>query len=376
MQVVILKENLSRALLITGRFISTKAQLPILSCVLFKANKSGLTLSATNLEMGVSIQVGAKVEKEGEIAIPGKLLSEFVSTLTTDKIECTLKDTTLVVKTGKTQATFTSMSSSDFPPFPEDGKAQQSFPIEKIKDAVMRTVFAASNDEARPILTGVKTKVEKGVMQLTSTDGFRLSMEDVAVGDTKQPLHAILPATSLTELVRIASELKVESVGVSTIEGKNQVVFTVGDARIFTRLIDGEFPNIEKIIPTTFKTKVVVEKEVLTRAVKTASLFARGAANIVKIKIETDGLRISANSPQVGEDQDFIEAKVDGEESEIAFNYRFLLDILNNFPGDEVVFESSGPLNPGVFKPASPAGGPSTPTPSFLHIIMPVRVQS
>ncbi len=142
----------------------------------------------------------------------------------------------------------------------------------------------------------------------------------------------------------------------------------MSNTTLFTRIIDGEFPNVEKIIPSSFKTKVTVDCNEFTQAVKTASLFARGAANIIKIKIEKEGLRLSANTPQVGQNEDFVEAKVEGEESEIAFNYRFLLDLLANFPEESLVLESSGPLNPGVFKP-------SKPTPSFLHIIMPVRVQ-
>ena len=152
------------------------------------------------------------------------------------------------------------------------------------------------------------------------------------------------------------------------VENKNQAIFHLPNATVFTRIIDGEFPNIEKIIPVGFKTRVIIDRNQLSQAVKTASLFARGAANIIKIKIEKNGLRLSANTPQVGQNEDFVEAKVEGEETEIAFNYRFLLDLLSNFPDESLVFESSGPLNPGVFKP-------SKPTPSFLHIIMPVRVQ-
>ena len=140
------------------------------------------------------------------------------------------------------------------------------------------------------------------------------------------------------------------------------------DTKIYSRLIDGEFPNVEKIIPDSFKTRVILDKELFTQAVKTTSIFARGAANIIKMKIEKEGLRLSANTPQVGEESDYVEAKVEGEESEVAFNFRFLLDLLSNFPEKELVFESSGPLSPGVFKPKSDKI-------SFLHIIMPVRVQ-
>ncbi len=372
MHLTVLKENLIKALITVGRSISIRPQLPILSNILLKTEENRLKISATNLELGIVYTIGAKIEKEGEVAVPGKLIIEFINSLKTDKIELKLEDHNLSVKSGKTQATFTTTSPTDFPPFPDIPATKKNLPLEKIKGAITRTVFAASTDESRPVLTGVKTDISNGTLSLWATDGYRMSMEKAVFPNKEEELHAILPAQSLMEVVRIAQEVKAEEVGFSIIENKNQVVFYLPDILVFTRLIDGEFPNVEKIIPVGAKTKVVVDRELLAQSVKTASLFARGAANIIKIKIEKEGLRISANSPQVGNDEDFIEAKVEGEETEIAFNYRFLLDLLANFPDKEIVLETSGPLNPGVFKPVTTStsnGG------SFLHLIMPVRVQ-
>ena len=368
MHFILLKENFARALSIVNRSISNRPQLPILANILIKAKKGTIELSATNLDLGITINVPAKIENEGEITIPGKLLTEFINSLSTDKIDINQEENNLIVKTGKTKATFATVSAADFPPFPQLPEKQKTFPLKNLKEAILRVVFAASNDETRPILTGVKTTITEGIITLTATDGYRLSIEKVELTDKKETLSAVLPASSLLEVMRVATELKVEEVGVGVIENKNQIVFTLPNVSIYTRLIDGEFPNIEKIIPTEFKTKVIVDRELFFQAVKTTSLFAKNAANIIKIKIGKDKLHLSANTPQVGSDEDIVEAKVDGEETEIAFNFRFLSDILTNMPDKEVVFETSGSLAPGVFKPA---GGKI----SFLHLIMPVRVQ-
>ena len=369
MKILILKENLEKGLSIVNKGLSLKPQLPILSHLLLKADNNQLELFSTNLELGVSCTIPAKVENKGEVAVPGKLLIEFISSLFTDKIELEAGEKNLTVKTNETKGTLSIGSVSDFPPFPEVTSAGKKLPLVKIKDALLRTVIAASVDDGRPILTGVKTLISNGKLLLTATDGYRLSKEEIDLNGKHDPLEVILPAQSLMEMVRIADLIKEDEVDFTIIENKNQVVFSFPNSKIYTRLIDGEFPNTDKIIPDGFKTKFTVTKDSFHQAVKTTSIFARGSANIIKIKVEKEGLRFSANTPAVGSEEDFITAKTEGEEIEIAFNFRFLIDLLNNFPEKELVFESLGPLSPGVFKPKSDKF-------SFLHIIMPVRVQS
>jgi DNA polymerase III subunit beta len=367
MKLTILKENLGRALSVVARNVTSRPQLPILSNILLQATNNSLKISSTNLEVGVIYTIVAKIENEGEITVPGKLLLDFVNTISADKIDIELKDKNLLVKTSKSESSFTTVSASEFPPFTKPDGDRKKLSLEKLKNAIHRTVFAASTDETRPVLTGVKTSIQNGKISLVATDGYRLSIDSVEIPDKKEDLKVILPAQTLSEVVKIADEQKVNDIEFVILKDKNQVIFCLPNIFIYTRLIDGEYPNIEKIIPADFKTKVSISRDDFFQSVKTAALFARGAANIVKIKVETTGLRLSANTPQVGENQDFVEAKVDGEELEIAFNYRFLLDILSNFPDEDVVIELSGALSPGVFK---------TPKiPEFLHIIMPVRVQ-
>lgn len=374
MHFFVLKENLNKALTIVGRNISSRPQLPVLSNILLQAENGQIRITTTNLDLGIIITIPAKIEKKGEITVPGKLLTEFISTLSADKIEFKLESQNLLVKTEKNQTTFMTIAASEFPSSPEVSQTKNTFNFRTIKDAIGRTVFAASIDEGRPVLTGIKIVLLDEKMTLAATDGYRLSIESIEIPGKKDELRINLPAHTLAEVMRIAQDLKAEEIGFSIVENKNQAIFHLPLTTIFTRIIDGEFPNIEKIIPTGFKTRVTVDCLQLSQAVKTASLFARGAANIIKIKIEKEGLRLSANTPQVGQNEDFVEAKVEGEEIEIAFNYRFLQDLLSNFPEENLAFETSGPLNPGVFKPL-PAQAGTKSTPSFLHIIMPVRVQ-
>ena len=368
MHFVVLKESFLKALGIVGRSIPTRAQLPILSNILIKATDKELILSGTDLELGIVFTLPVKVEEKGEITVPGKILSEFVGSVHGEKLEFIQEATQLKIISGKTKATFATSNPEDFPPFPEVTVFDRRLPYSVIKTAIPRMVFAASTDEARPILTGVRIVATGDTFSLTSTDGYRLSIEKITIPKFSEDFIGIIPAGTLTEVSRIATEMKVNEVGFTILKDKNQVVFSLPQVRIYSRLIDGEFPTIEKIIPQGFKTKVILKKDDFLQAVKTTSLFARGSANVVKVVVGKNTITLSANTPQVGGDEEVLEANVQGEETEIAFNYRFLLDLLNNFPQGDVVFEISGNLSPGLFKSSESAS-------TFLHIIMPVRVQ-
>lgn len=368
MHFFILKENLNKVLSILVRNIATGQQMPILSNILIKAKDRNLTLTVTNMEIGIICNLLAEIKREGITTIPGKMFTEFVNFLPAEKIEFNLENTTLKVKTKNNTALFTTSNPTDFPLFPKLIKADYKLSLKNLNEAILRTVFSASTDEGRPVLTGVKLFISNGKIKLLATDGYRLSVEEVDTSTQKEELEVILPAKVLSEVIRISKEVKTEEVGLSIIKDKNQACFILPNIFIFTRIIEGEFPNVEKIIPTSFKTRVILNRDQFAHSVKTISLFARGSANIIKIKIEKTGLRLLAATPQMGEGEEFVEAKVEGEEGELAFNYRFLLDLLANYIEDNLIFESSGPLNPGVFKPKSAK-------PSFLHVIMPVRIQ-
>ncbi|MDP3998362.1 MAG: DNA polymerase III subunit beta [bacterium] len=371
MKVSCLQENLNKGLSIVSRLVSSKTQLPVLNNILISTEKERLKLSATNLETGINLWIGAKVEKEGAISISSRALTELISSLPAGQINLGGEGELLRISCGSCEAVLNGLSAKEFPPVPSaSGEPLLSIPTDIFSESISQVALAAAQDEGRPALTGVKWFTESGNLNLVATDGYRLSLKKTSLKNASLDDGLIIPARALWEVAHIAQQEEKKEKGVvslSVLPGENQVSFSMVNVEIATRLIEGEFPAFAKIIPQETATKVVVERETLLKATKVASIFARDSANIVKWTVGKGKLTLSANSPQVGENSSEMEARVEGEEGEIAFNFRFLLDFLGAVKSKEVVFEMSGPLSPGVFRPSDDD--------SFLHIIMPVRVQ-
>ena len=225
-------------------------------------------------------------------------------------------------------------------------------------------MFAAATDEGRPILTGIKIqKVDKEAL-FVATDGYRLSLKRVDL-NMEENINITIPARTLTEVVHIGLEDEDnKTITLKTIDA-SQLGFFFRETEIYTRILDGEYPNFEKILPKKHTTKIILDKEKFLQAVKSTSIFARGNANIIRFIIAEGDMIISANTPQVGQNRVVLEGEVEGERGEIAFNSRFVLDFLSHFQEEKLQFEMTGSLNPGVFR--------STTDDSYLHIIMPVR---
>jgi DNA polymerase-3 subunit beta len=367
MKIQILQENLVKALSRTGRIISTKTQLPILQNVQLITDEGMLRVTATNMETTVSCSVGAKEEKEGGLCVSSKLLTELVLSLPSETVILEDKGGALTVSTTRMHAVLPGIPSGEFPPIQLlHGKHEYKFEKDFLKKVFGKVLFAAATDEGRPILTGVKITYDKGDLTLAATDGYRLSFTR-APYEKGELLNMVVPARSLGEVYKVIGEEKDGVVVSMSKTEEGLLLFSIGDTKIVTRLIDGEYPNYEKIIPKSHTTRMRADANIFTSAVKSASIFARDNANIVKLHLEEKGATVSANTPQVGQNTVDVDATVEGEGGDIAFNSRFLLDFLNNFDGEEIVFEMTGSLNPGVFK--------ATKNDTFLHIIMPVRVQ-
>jgi DNA polymerase-3 subunit beta len=367
MTVTILQENLLKALTRASRIVPVKPQLPVIANILLQTDEGRLKVTATNLETTESVWVGAKVEKEGGICVSSRLLLEFVSTLPQTNVHLLVKEGSLVIEAQGFHATIPGVASTEFPQSGEVIKGEAAV-LEKQEfiSAVSQVVFAAATDEGRPLLTGIRVLQKDGETQFAATDGFRLSVKKLALA-TKEPLDLLIPGRALAEVIKVSTEEKeVKKITIARSQ-TSQLVFTIGDTEIHTRLIDGEYVNFEKIIPTKHTTRVLMDKSGLLAAVKSAAIFARDNANIIKLHIEDQTVTVSANTPQIGENRVDVEAKVEGDGGDMAINSRFLLECLSNFPEEEVVFEMTGSLNPGVFKPVKDE--------SYLHIIMPVRVQ-
>ncbi len=367
MKALVLQENLQKALSFVGKNISTRVQLPILSQVLVKTEEGKINLSSTNLENSITFGIGAVIEEDGSIAVPARIFAELVSSFGQDKVELVTDKNTLKLSCGGSEATLSGMDAGEFPPLPEAGnKKDATFSKELLEKNLPLLLISASIDEGRPILTGIRFKAEKKTLVIAATDGYRLSVkkleEDLGIKD-----GLVVPAKALAEGYRALNETKADGLDLYTAKDANQIIFSLPDINIATRLIEGEYPQYEKIIPSSFATRVIFNKEQLLKSIKFAAVYAKESANIVRLNIASGEVIVSANTPQVGENKTRLEAKTEGDGGEIAFNVRFLLDLLSVYSEEEIAFEMTGPLAPGVFKfPQNE---------SFLHIIMPVRVQ-
>lgn len=324
-----------------------------------------MRITTTSTESTESTWVGARVDSDGGLCVPARLLTELVATLPTGAVSLSATEGRLVISCGNSTATIPGVPTSEFPPIPALKQTNATtIPRDGLGGALALVLYAAATDEGRPMLTGVKMRSEEDSVLLAATDGYRLSVKRMGLR-LKQDVNMVVPARALGEVARVALEEKdVQSVFFSQQE-EHQVVFQVGDTQVVTRTIDGEYPGFDKIIPKSFTTRVHLEKDALARAVKSAAVFARDNANIVRWVIEGQKVIVSAATAALGENKVELDAQVDGEGGEIAFNSRFLLEFLGNYPEDELLFEMTGALNPGAFRPVKDD--------SFVHIIMPIR---
>lgn len=370
MKLTVLQENLAKAINQASRFANPRAQLPILGNVLLKASNTKLTISSTNLEISILNEVGAKIDEGGEISIPAKIISELVGNLPKDQIKLESEKEQLKVSASGFTSKILGMDATDFPKIPSSLVNPAVIQKEKIHESLSKVVFAVSSDETRPVLTGVLIIFSKGFLSFVATDGFRLSQKKTAFDESKKVdgnQKIIIPKGIVNELLRSLED--VGDVQLEIRDKEKQIVFGLGETILSSRLLEGEFPDFEKIIPASSSISVKTDKEDLLRAVKLASIFARESSNIVKLKLKTDSVVVSAESGSAGSQETDVEAKITGEakDFEIAFNYRFLEEFLHSVIGEEVEMKFNTPDKAGVFLDSSDT--------DYLHLIMPVKVQ-
>jgi DNA polymerase-3 subunit beta len=364
-----LSENLAQGLSIVLKAVSSKGSLPILSHVLLKTDAGRLKLGATDLDTGIVTWVGGKVEEEGSVTVPAKLLWDLVSQLPPGKVVLESKKQLLTISTEppRTRSKLHGLSADEFPPLPEEEGATL-FKIDPLDlaAAVSQVAFAAASDESRPILTGVLLSGSEKGLTFVGVDGFRLAEKRVDVSAGKE-FSVVVPARILSEVARVGAK-SADPVSVALLPDENQVLFFLEGSKILSRLLEGQFPDYEKIIPASFGTRAQLARDDLLKAVRLAAVFARDSASVVKLSFAPNKpVVLSSNTQDVGEHKTEVEASVEGEGVEVAFNSKYLTDLLSNLDAEEVIFESAGALNPGVFKPAGDSS-------DYLHIIMPVRV--
>lgn len=363
MKLQVTQENLTKALSSVARVASSRGTLPILANVLIKTSKNRLSLSATNLDIAITHYIGAKVSGEGAITVPARLMQDFVSSLPEGVINLDLEGTKLHITTDQYQSIVNGIVADDFPVMPvmQAGSAIK-VSSQALKRALQQVVFAASTDETRPILTGVLIKASSGKLVMAATDSYRLAEKQL--GTEKQQLQLLIPASSLNDLLRISGD---GDEVVTITYNEQQVLFQVGEVELVTRLLEGTYPDYQKLIPASFETSVQLKRADLVNVAKVSSLFARESAGSVKIDIEPDKKQLSIRSvaSQLGENTASAKAsKIKGGGS-ITLNSRYLLDALNAMSGEEVTFGFNGKVEPTLLQDPE--------NPDYRHVIMPLK---
>jgi len=380
MKVSCLQENLAKGLAIVGRAVASRSTLPVLANILLATDQGRLKLAATNLELGITCWIGAKVEEEGATTVPARLLGEFVNSLPNDKIDLalTVRTQTLHLACQRYVANIKGIDAEDFPLIPTVADTPTvALEPDLLREMIGQVAFAAAADDSRPVLAGVLMSFRDNSLTLAAADGFRLSVrtatiEPPAGGATPAGLDVIVPARAMQEVARIAAEGK-DPVEVTVTPNKNQVLFHMSNVDLVSRLVEGAFPNYQQIIPKEYKTRAVLSTSDFLKATKIASFFARDAANIVRLNVipgeeelVPGRVTVAATAAEVGDNLNEIDAVVEGQPLQIAFNARYLTDVLSVLATAQVGLEASTSSSPGVVRPVGVEG--------FTHVLMPMHV--
>ncbi len=376
MKVTVLQENLARGLSIVSKAVSPRSTLPVLANVLIASDEGRLRLSATNLELGITCWVPARIEEEGSTTVPSRTFNDLVSTLPGDQVllKLDVKTQTLNVRGGTSTNDIKCIDAQEFPPLPVpdlDGAVQIN--VGDFREMIHQVVFAASSDEARPVLMGVLVQVDKDKLTMAAADGFRLSVRKAVLSmPAPASVSAIVPSQALKELARVATDGE-EPIYMVLPKGRGQVVFRVKDVEVVSQLIDGTFPDYQQIIPRKYNSRTLVSTSSLLKACKQAEIFAREGSNVARFNIKTaqgemqpSEVEITATSEETGKNETIVEATVDGSGVLIAFNVKFLREVLEVVKTPNVALETSAANAPGVVRPVGDD--------NFLHVIMPMHL--
>ncbi|MDQ3810855.1 MAG: DNA polymerase III subunit beta, partial [Chloroflexota bacterium] len=374
MKLECLQENLAEGLAVVGRVVPAKSTLPVLTNVLMSTRDAELQLTANNLDLSVAHRVPATVEREGEITLPARLLTDYVALLDHgQKVDLDLNPRTHKVHLvcGRYEANIAGIDAEDFPPVPRvSGGASFVMPASLLKETIGQVVFAAAPDDTRPVLAGVLVRLSANSLTLAAADGFRLAVRSIELPDGGPELQMIVPARTLTEVARLLPDSDQE-VQISTTADNNQVYFGFGKTEVTSRLIEGQFPEYQRIIPTSSRTTVTLATTDFLRATRAAAVFARDNSNIVRLEctpsredaeLALGSVLVKSTSAEMGDNEGRLDASVQGDETQIAFNGRYLRDALEAIESPRVTLQISGPASPGIIKPEGEPNG-------YLHVI-------
>ncbi len=365
MKFTILQQDLMPTLQSVARSCGVRSQLPVLGNILLQTDQRRLKLSATNLEIGVVKRIKADIQEDGEVTIPAKTLVEVVTNLSGEEISFISSNEQLMITTPTFSATLNGISATEFPVIPLTGKQTVVIDHQLLMKVLPQVAFAAATDEGRPTLVGILTEIKDKKLQLVATDGYRLAHKIIDVAEEGK-FKAIVPRKTFEEVMRLISEEETDQVSISLSDDQNQIVFQIGQTQLSSRLIEGNFPAWEKIIPAQTVARIIVDRQDCLKAVKLASVFTRNEANVVKLHNVGSKLIFTSEAKELGSQKKEIEAQIEGEEITIAFNTKFLQDVLLAASSAQVIFELSGALSAAMVKPMGEEG--------LQYIVMPVNL--
>ena len=377
MRVSCLQENLQRGLAHVSRAVATRTALPALSNVLISTDRGRLRIAASDLNIAITTWIGASVEEEGRLAVDARLLTEFVNTLPNDVVQLT-GDTSrfvLTVQAGRDKAEINGVDADDFPEIPTVGEDDFAFTLDPaiLREMISQVEFAAAADDSRPVLAGVLMRFENDQLILSAADGFRLAVrEGVLSPPFEGSLDIIVPARALRELSRLLADAT-DTALLQVTPNQSQLLVKAGDNEFLSRLIEGSFPDFRQIIPKDFTTRVEFSKDALMTAVRRSSFFARDNNDVILLNIHSADddlypgtIEVSATAAERGNSQSFVDAEVSGPELKIAFNARYLTDVLGVVKGGQAFLGLNGANQAGVVRPAGDE--------DFTNVIMPMVI--
>jgi len=377
MKVSALQDNFAKGLSVVGRAVPARSTLPQASHVKMETDEGRLKLVATDLMMATTCWIGAQVEEEGAVTVPARLLTDFVTSLPNERIDLTVpaRGRQVHISCARNEATMAGMDAADFPPVPAvaDGLSLTLDP-KTLRKAISQVQFAAASDDTRPVLTGVHTLAEGKELTLAAADGFRLAVHKLPLKqEVAERVEVIIPARALREIERLIAD-ETEPVEMAINGAHSQVLFRLPEVEVVATLIQGTFPNYGQLIPQSYSTRTTIDMRQFLQETRISAIFARDGAGIVRIQLEpgegsgTGKLIVSARAEEIGEHRGDIDVKVEGEASKIAFNSRYLQDVLQALDDvNEVALETTSPSSPGVIRPVGDD--------RYVHVVMPMFVQ-
>jgi DNA polymerase-3 subunit beta len=361
------QENLYRGLSVVNHLAGKNTTLPILNNVLIRAEDGVIELSTTNLEVGIKCQVRGKIEAAGAFTVQSRLITDYVNLLPKQPVDLTLKDQELHVSCQSFETKVKGVAADDFPLIAGvSGQDTVSLEISTFKAALGQVLFAVALDETRPEINGVLFHLQGKKLVLASTDSFRLAERTIEADGGEKEAKFIVPYRTMQELSRVLAE-SMEETNLTVGWSDNQVVFTFAGIELVSRLIEGQYPDYQQIVPSHFKTEVTLNSREFVQLVKSAALFCRAGINDVHVTINAakKTLEVKAANSMLGENKAEMKAETTGEENEIVFNYRYVLDGIQAMGAEEVVMKLIDRHNPGLFLPAGKGG--------YTYIVMPIK---